>query len=235
MTKPSADWRPLVGLPGERPPVPGIPNPIVVRARAEETGGAFEVYEVGLAGEGTDLVAGPPPTTHREHEEIFYVLEGEVEFTLGEDRSPAPTGTLIVIPRGIRHHFRGRPGSRLLVFSIPAGLAGYLRRARARPRGRPNGGRHPRCPRTEVRLVPRRLLRRSSARGRSVPGQRRRPPPPGPVALHGQAPPGERPVQSGRDDDSAAGVDPGTTPARARRTCGPLAYGGTNWQGCSSE
>ena len=79
-----------------------------------------------MAGEGTDLVAGPPPTTHREHEEIFYVLEGEVEFTLGEDRSPAPTGTLIVIPRGIRHHFRGRPGSRLLVFSIPAGLAGYF-------------------------------------------------------------------------------------------------------------
>jgi len=42
MTEPSGDRRPLVGLPRERPPVPGIPNPIVVRARAEETGGAFE-------------------------------------------------------------------------------------------------------------------------------------------------------------------------------------------------
>jgi mannose-6-phosphate isomerase-like protein (cupin superfamily) len=126
MTEPSANWPPLVGLPGERQPVPGIPNPIVIRARAEETGGAFEVYEVGLSGEGTELVAGPPPTTHREHEEVFFVLEGQVEFSLGEDRTAAPPGTLIVIPRGIRHHFRATPGSRLLVFSIPAGLAGIF-------------------------------------------------------------------------------------------------------------
>jgi mannose-6-phosphate isomerase-like protein (cupin superfamily) len=126
MTKPSADRRPLVWLPGERPPVPGIPNPIVVRARAEETGGAFEVFEVGLSGEGTDLVAGPPPTTHREHEEIFYVLEGQVEFYLDNDLATAPTGTLIVVPRGTRLHFRGRPGSRLLVVAIPGGMAGFF-------------------------------------------------------------------------------------------------------------
>jgi mannose-6-phosphate isomerase-like protein (cupin superfamily) len=126
MTEPSADRRPIVGLPGERQPVPGIPNPIVVRARADETGGAFEVYEVGLSGEGTDLVAGPPPTTHREHEEIFYVLEGQVEFSFAEDRAAAPAGTLIVVPRGTRHHFRGTAGSRLLVLSIPAGLAGIF-------------------------------------------------------------------------------------------------------------
>jgi quercetin dioxygenase-like cupin family protein len=121
MTEPIADLRPLVGLPGERQPVPGIPDPIVVRARAEETGGAFEVYEVSLSG-----VAGPPPTTHREHEEIFYVLEGAFEFFLGDDRAAAPTGTLIVVPRGTRVHFRGRPGSRLLVFAIPGGMAGFF-------------------------------------------------------------------------------------------------------------
>jgi mannose-6-phosphate isomerase-like protein (cupin superfamily) len=126
MTEPRADRRPLVGLPGERQPVPGIPNPIVIRARADETGGAFEVYEVGLSGVGAGLVAGPPPTTHREHEEIFYVLEGQCEFSLGDDRAAAPTGTLIVVPRGTRHDFRGAPGSRLLVFSVPAGLAGIF-------------------------------------------------------------------------------------------------------------
>ena len=132
MTQPSPHPRPLVALPGERPFVAGIPNPIVVRVRAEETGGAFEVYEVGLSGEGTDLVAGPPPVTHREHEEVFYVLDGEVEFSLGEDRAAAPTGTLIVVPRGTRHHFRGAPGSRLLVFSIPGGLAGIFEELGAR-------------------------------------------------------------------------------------------------------
>jgi quercetin dioxygenase-like cupin family protein len=124
MTEPIADRRPLVGLPGERDSVPGIP--IIVRARAEETGGAFEVYEVGVPGERAGLGAGPPPHTHREHEEAFYVLEGEFEFFLGDDHAAAPTGTLIVVPRGTRHHFRGTPGSRLLVVAIPGGLAGFF-------------------------------------------------------------------------------------------------------------
>jgi mannose-6-phosphate isomerase-like protein (cupin superfamily) len=124
MTEPIADRRPLVGLPGERESVPGIP--IVVRARAEETGGAFEVYEVGVPSERAGLGAGPPPHTHREHEEVFYVLEGEFEFFVGDDHAAAPMGTLIVVPRGTRHHFRGKPGSRLLVIAIPGGLAGFF-------------------------------------------------------------------------------------------------------------
>ena len=41
-------------------------------------------------------------------------------------------------------------------------------------------------------------------------------PPPRPVALDREAPPGERPVQGGRDDDCAARVDPGTSAAGAR-------------------
>src|SRR5512133_258674 len=98
MTEPISDRRPLVGLPGERESVPGLP--FIVRARAEETGGAFEVYEVGVPEERAGLGAGPPPHTHREHEETFYVLEGEFEFFIGDDRAAAPTGTLIVVPRG---------------------------------------------------------------------------------------------------------------------------------------
>lgn len=124
MTEPIADRRPLVGLPGERKSVPGLP--FVVRANAEDTGGAFEVYEVGVPDPRAGLGAGPPPHVHREHEETFYVLEGEFEFFLGDDRTVAPTGTLIVVPRGTRHNFRGTPGSRLLVVATPGGLAGFF-------------------------------------------------------------------------------------------------------------
>ncbi len=124
MAESIADRGPLVGLPGARESVPGIP--FVVRARADETGGGFEVYELGVPGEDAGLGAGPPPHMHREHEEVFYVLDGEFEFFLGDDRAAAPTGTLVVVPRGTRHHFRGTPGSRLLVIAIPGGLAGFF-------------------------------------------------------------------------------------------------------------
>ena len=124
MTQEEGDRRPLVGLPGERQPVPGIP--IVVRARAEETGGTFEVYELGIPDARQGLGAGPPPHTHRHHEEVFYILDGDVEFVLGAEHVAAPAGTLVVVPRGTRHHFRGTPGSRLLVVAIPGGLAGFF-------------------------------------------------------------------------------------------------------------
>jgi quercetin dioxygenase-like cupin family protein len=117
---------PFVGLAEGREPVPFIP--VVVRATAEETGGGFEVYEIGIpAGAVREAVGeGPPPHVHRGHEEAFYILEGEATFTLGDDTAVAPKGTVVVVPRGTRHAFRGKAGSRLLVFVIPGGLAGFF-------------------------------------------------------------------------------------------------------------
>lgn len=117
---------PFVGLAGERKPVPFIP--ITVRAGAEETGGTFEVFELGVpAGAAREGVGkGPPPHVHREHEEAFYILEGDFTFVLGDDPAVAPKGTLVVVPRGTRHSFSGKAGSRALVFAIPGGLAGFF-------------------------------------------------------------------------------------------------------------
>ena len=137
MTEPNGRRQPLVGLPGSRKPVPGLP--FTVRAHAEETGGALEVYEVGVPDPRAGLGAGPPPHVHREHEETFYVLEGEFEFFVGDDQTAAPPGTLIVVPRGIPHNFRGTPGSRLLVVATPGGLAGFFEElAAGHAAGRPD-------------------------------------------------------------------------------------------------
>ncbi len=116
--------RAFVGLPGTREPVPFLP--LVVRARAAETGGRVEVYELGVPDERLGIGSGPPPHVHRMHEEAFYVLEGEFSFQLDSVGQTAPQGTLIVVPRGTTHHFTGAPGSRLLVFAIPGGLAGFF-------------------------------------------------------------------------------------------------------------
>jgi len=92
------------------------------------TGGSFEMYEVGIpAGQVRELVGdGPPPHVHREHEEAFYVLEGEFTFIFGNERAAAPKGAVVVVPRGTVHGFIGAQGSRALVVAVPGGLAGFF-------------------------------------------------------------------------------------------------------------
>ena len=51
-----------------------------------------------------------PPHYHADEEEAFFVLEGDLVFTLGEgdEEVDAPPGTYIYIPPGVRHSFRCR-------------------------------------------------------------------------------------------------------------------------------
>ena len=43
---------------------------------------------------------GPPPHTHSNEDETFYVLEGRVDFRLGDERVTAGPGDFVNIPRG---------------------------------------------------------------------------------------------------------------------------------------
>lgn len=87
-------------------------------ARSEETGGTFalieEVVQAGLE---------PPRHTHTHEDESFYVLDGQLEFSVGEDTHPASQGDFVFLPRGIPHAFRLQtPTARLLVFLTPGGF-----------------------------------------------------------------------------------------------------------------
>ena len=70
-----------------------------------------------------------PPHTHDDHVDSFYVLEGEVEFTVGDDTVRAGPGTLLAAPSGARHGFRSAGGhARVLNFHAPdAGFAESVR------------------------------------------------------------------------------------------------------------
>ena len=57
---------------------------ITVKLTSEDTGGAYAMTE-----EITPPQGGAPPHTHSQEDETLYVLEGEVEFVLGEDTIPA--------------------------------------------------------------------------------------------------------------------------------------------------
>jgi quercetin dioxygenase-like cupin family protein len=70
-----------------------------------------------------------PPHVHDDHVDAFYVLDGEVEFTVGETTTVVGPGTLLAAPPGARHGFKGVRGkARVLNFHAPdAGFVASIR------------------------------------------------------------------------------------------------------------
>ena len=66
----------------------------------------------------------PPLHVHHESDETFYVLEGEVEFLLGDETTLAGPGDFVNVPRGTVHRFRntGTETARLVLTFTPAGI-----------------------------------------------------------------------------------------------------------------
>jgi quercetin dioxygenase-like cupin family protein len=74
---------------------------------------------------------GVDPHRHDDHVDSFYVLEGEVEFTLEDATLKAGPGTFVAAPPGTLHGFRnaGTERARFLNVHAPdAGFADSIRR-----------------------------------------------------------------------------------------------------------
>jgi oxalate decarboxylase/phosphoglucose isomerase-like protein (cupin superfamily) len=71
---------------------------------------------------------GPPIHIHHGSEELFYVLQGQMDFLLGDQRVRATPGTLVMVPRGTVHAplVVGREQARVLVIFAPAGPDGLF-------------------------------------------------------------------------------------------------------------
>jgi quercetin dioxygenase-like cupin family protein len=71
------------------------------------------------------------PHTHPDHADSFLVLEGEVEFTAGDETVVLGPGSFITAPPGARHGFRSGGGrARVLNFHTPdGGFVESIRRA----------------------------------------------------------------------------------------------------------
>jgi quercetin dioxygenase-like cupin family protein len=73
---------------------------------------------------------GPEPHRHDDHVDSFYVLDGDVEFVLGDEPVRAGPGTFFAAPPGTIHTFTnsGPAGARLLNMHSPdGGFAEFLR------------------------------------------------------------------------------------------------------------
>ena len=90
-----------------------------VKASGEDTGEAFALIEVLVP-----PLSGPPPHIHRREDEAFYVLEGEFEVHIDDQRLTAGPGSWVTLARGSLHHFKniGSSPARMLILATPAGL-----------------------------------------------------------------------------------------------------------------
>ena len=72
-----------------------------------------------------------PLHTHRDEDEMSYVLEGEVGMQIGDRVLQAGPGTLVFKPRGVPHAFwnPGDTPARLLELISPAGFERYFEEA----------------------------------------------------------------------------------------------------------
>jgi mannose-6-phosphate isomerase-like protein (cupin superfamily) len=90
----------------------------IIRATAADTGGAYSLVEV-TAPAGLEA----PLHVHHEEDEGFYVLEGEVEIEVGDERVELEAGQFALGPREIPHRFKvGPEGVRMLWVLTPAGF-----------------------------------------------------------------------------------------------------------------
>ncbi len=101
--------------------VPLGPNRVSFLISGQQTDGRLSL---------TEFAAAPPPAPaaplhrHLDADETLYILEGEFQFIIGEEKIPAPAGSSVFIPRGTLHTIEniGSSMGRMLVVLTPSGF-----------------------------------------------------------------------------------------------------------------
>lgn len=93
------------------------------KVKSEDTNNVFSVIEIiSPPGKGVSL------HVHDNEDELVYLLEGEIEVTLGDQTMTAVAGVMALLPRGIPHGFvnKGDKPSRLLDTILPGPFDSYF-------------------------------------------------------------------------------------------------------------
>jgi quercetin dioxygenase-like cupin family protein len=97
----SANPQASIMLPGEGRVIELGPLRLIVKEPGDRTRGTLAIVEL----EAATKFHSPPAHIHREHEEGFYVLDGELEMLVGQNKIRAKRGTFILVPIGVPHTF----------------------------------------------------------------------------------------------------------------------------------
>lgn len=96
---------------------------MTVLATGDDTGGAYSVLRQRQTPAGN-----PPLHTHRDEDEAFYVIAGEVRFTVGGVTTVAGAGDFAFAPRGVPHGYEVTSDEAdLLVLANPGGIERFFR------------------------------------------------------------------------------------------------------------
>ena len=73
--------------------------------------------------------SGVDPHFHKAHSDSFYILEGELEYHVGDEVFHATAGAYVLAPPGVVHYFRNvsQAPARMLNFHTPGGFVRYRR------------------------------------------------------------------------------------------------------------
>jgi mannose-6-phosphate isomerase-like protein (cupin superfamily) len=95
---------------------------VIMKATGEQTAGAF-----GLIDNLMPAGFASPYHMHRNEDESFYVVEGQMTFYVGEERVKAGAGAFVYGPRGVPHGFEvdGTEPARILLQNYPAGFESF--------------------------------------------------------------------------------------------------------------
>ena len=111
--------KPTIRKPAEGRTIAVVGDVYRFLAVGEDTNDKYALWEAVVPPGG-----GPPPHVHSREEEGFYILEGEITFTIGEKCLVASAGVFANMPVGTPHSFKNESSqpAKMLISVAPAGL-----------------------------------------------------------------------------------------------------------------
>ena len=111
--------QPTLRKPGEGRTVAVVGDVYRFLAMGEDTNGKYAMWEALVPPGG-----GPPPHVHSREEESFFILDGEITFTIDGKPLVATAGMFANMPVGVPHSFKNESGkpAKMLISVAPAGL-----------------------------------------------------------------------------------------------------------------
>ena len=106
-----------------------------IKLTGKETSGQCTLIE-----QNNEPGVGIPPHVHENEDEVFQVLEGQVEMSIGDEKTTLTAGDIIFCPKGIPHSWKvvGDQKARAMLNIFPAGLEAMFEELSQLPSGPPD-------------------------------------------------------------------------------------------------